>query len=84
MECTDTVHSRQVLGLDGAQQSMWTSTTGRVYSALLMFPLFQGKGIAPAEFDVYEPRSRPSFHPIIVLAFEALIVSYRATRLTML
>jgi hypothetical protein len=44
--------------------------------------LFQGKGITPAGWDVYEPRSRPWFHPMIVLALEALIVSYRVTRET--
>jgi hypothetical protein len=46
--------------------------------------LFQGKGIAPAGWDLYEPRSRPWFHPIIVLGFEALIASYRVTRMTVL
>ena len=62
---------------------MWTLTACRVYSAMLII-LFQGKGVTSADFDIYEPWSRPSFHPIIVLAFEALIVSYRVTRLTVL
>jgi hypothetical protein len=44
--------------------------------------LFQGKGITPAGWDVYEPRSRPRFHHIIVLTLEALILSYRVTRET--
>ena len=44
--------------------------------------LFQGKGITPAGWDVYEPRSRPWFHPILVLALKALIVSYRVARET--